>query len=194
MEREAAELLAAAQAQLAARRLAAAEELYSRLIARCAGPAAGAGRHLATALNDRGQIKYLRVEFAAAIEDYTAAIECQPGFEVPYYNRGLVLYRLGTGRAVGHASAVRPGALGPADPGRGRATRAALLRPARPVRRLPPAPPAWAARPAGSPPGGGEQPGALFYPKAHREPESNSLGFADGGTCLAWAGGGEGKR
>ncbi|XP_037247950.1 tetratricopeptide repeat protein 32 [Falco biarmicus] len=95
MEREAAELLAAAQAQLAARRLAAAEELYSRLIARCAGPAAGAGRHLATALNDRGQIKYLRVEFAAAIEDYTAAIECQPGFEVPYYNRGLVLYRLG---------------------------------------------------------------------------------------------------
>ncbi|XP_055666670.1 tetratricopeptide repeat protein 32 [Falco peregrinus] len=95
MEREAAELLAAAQAQLAARRLAAAEELYSCLIARCAGPAAGAGRHLATALNDRGQIKYLRVEFGAAIEDYTAAIECQPGFEVPYYNRGLVLYRLG---------------------------------------------------------------------------------------------------
>ncbi|NXR10120.1 TTC32 protein, partial [Semnornis frantzii] len=50
---------------------------------------------LATAFNDRGQIKYLRVEFAAAMEDYTAAIECQPGFEVPYYNRGLVLYRLG---------------------------------------------------------------------------------------------------
>ncbi|XP_054675949.1 tetratricopeptide repeat protein 32 isoform X2 [Grus americana] len=38
MEREAAELLAAAQAQLAARRLSAAEELYSRFIARCAGP------------------------------------------------------------------------------------------------------------------------------------------------------------
>ncbi|NXF34786.1 TTC32 protein, partial [Nyctibius bracteatus] len=53
--------------------------------------------HLATALNDRGQIKYFRVEFAAAMEDYTAAIECQPAFEVPYYNRGLVLYRLGTG-------------------------------------------------------------------------------------------------
>ncbi|PKK33589.1 tetratricopeptide repeat domain 32 [Columba livia] len=42
-----------------------------------------------------GHIKYLRVEFAAAMEDYTAAIQCQPGFEVPYYNRGLVLYRLG---------------------------------------------------------------------------------------------------
>ncbi|NXG24755.1 TTC32 protein, partial [Grallaria varia] len=50
---------------------------------------------LATALNDRGQVRYLRVEFAAALRDYTAAIECQPGFEVPYYNRGLVLYRLG---------------------------------------------------------------------------------------------------
>ncbi|KAM6355166.1 tetratricopeptide repeat protein 32 [Podargus strigoides] len=97
MEREAAELLAAAQAQLAARRLSAAEELYDRFIARCAGPAGGTAPagDLATALNNRGQIKYFRVEFAAAVEDYTAAIECQPGFEVPYYNRGLVLYRLG---------------------------------------------------------------------------------------------------
>ncbi|XP_065537767.1 tetratricopeptide repeat protein 32 isoform X2 [Lathamus discolor] len=97
MEREpaggATELLWAAQARLAARRLAEAEELYSRLIAHSVG--AGDDRHLATALNDRGHIKYLRVEFAAAMEDYTAAIECQPGFEVPYYNRGLVLYRLG---------------------------------------------------------------------------------------------------
>ncbi|NXK44536.1 TTC32 protein, partial [Chauna torquata] len=50
---------------------------------------------LATALNNRGQIKYFRVDFAAAVEDYTAAIESQPAFEVPYYNRGLVLYRLG---------------------------------------------------------------------------------------------------
>ncbi|XP_062462384.1 tetratricopeptide repeat protein 32 isoform X1 [Pezoporus occidentalis] len=124
MERERAggptKLLAAAQAQLAARRLAAAEELYSRFIDYGAGPGYVPGRrlwvcgtggpscrngcslsprsadhHLATALNDRGHIKYLRVEFAAAMEDYTAAIECQPGFEVPYYNRGLVLYRLG---------------------------------------------------------------------------------------------------
>ncbi|KAJ7408453.1 WD repeat-containing protein 35 [Willisornis vidua] len=54
-----------------------------------------AHRDLATALNDRGQVRYLRVEFAAAVRDYTAAIECQPGFEVPYYNRGLVRYRLG---------------------------------------------------------------------------------------------------
>uniref|UniRef100_A0A803YS06 Tetratricopeptide repeat domain 32 n=1 Tax=Meleagris gallopavo TaxID=9103 RepID=A0A803YS06_MELGA len=40
-------------------------------------------------------IKYLRVDFDAAMEDYTAAIQSQPVFEVPYYNRGLVLYRLG---------------------------------------------------------------------------------------------------
>ncbi|NXP00124.1 TTC32 protein, partial [Certhia brachydactyla] len=46
---------------------------------------------LATALNDRGQARYLRVEFAAAVQDFTAAIECQPGFEVPYYNRGLII-------------------------------------------------------------------------------------------------------
>ncbi|XP_030303759.1 tetratricopeptide repeat protein 32 [Calypte anna] len=92
MEREVAELLSAAGEQLSARRLSAAEELYSRFIARCP---AGAHRDLATALNNRGQVRYFRVEFAAAMEDYTAAIECQPGFEVPYYNRGLVLYRLG---------------------------------------------------------------------------------------------------
>ncbi|OXB54186.1 hypothetical protein ASZ78_010442 [Callipepla squamata] len=89
--RAAAELLAAAHAQLEARQLAAAEELYSRFIA----GGAGSGRDHATALNNRGQIKYLRVEFDAAVEDYTAAIESQPAFEVPYYNRGLVLYRLG---------------------------------------------------------------------------------------------------
>ncbi|XP_056344143.1 tetratricopeptide repeat protein 32 [Oenanthe melanoleuca] len=89
MAGEAAALLAAARAELRARRLSAAEELLSRCIA------GGAAGELATALNDRGQVRYLRVEFAAALQDFTAAIECQPGFEVPYYNRGLVRYRLG---------------------------------------------------------------------------------------------------
>ncbi|XP_025900727.1 tetratricopeptide repeat protein 32 [Nothoprocta perdicaria] len=93
MERGAAELLAAAHARLAARELAAAEELYGRFIA-CSAPGGG-GRDLATALNNRGHLRYLRVEFAAALEDYAAAIASQPDFEVPYYNRGLVLYRLG---------------------------------------------------------------------------------------------------
>lgn len=123
MQREAAaggsaELLAAAHALFAARRFEAAEELYGRFIAGGAGyggegrgwvrdttlPTAltaalsprRTGRDLATALNNRGQIKYLRVDFDAAMEDYTAAIQSQPAFEVPYYNRGLVLYRLGT--------------------------------------------------------------------------------------------------
>ncbi|XP_027311092.1 tetratricopeptide repeat protein 32 isoform X2 [Anas platyrhynchos] len=96
MQREAAALLAAAHTELAAQQLAAAEELYGRYIACCARAAPqGASRDLATAFNNRGHIKYLRVEFAAAMEDYAAAIESQPGFEVPYYNRGLVLYRLG---------------------------------------------------------------------------------------------------
>ncbi|XP_071296367.1 tetratricopeptide repeat protein 32 [Agelaius tricolor] len=92
MAGEAAALLAAARAELRARRLSEAEELFSRFIARSP---AGARSDLATALNDRGQVRYLRVEFAAAVQDFTAAIECQPGFEVPYYNRGLVRYRLG---------------------------------------------------------------------------------------------------
>ncbi|XP_059516663.1 tetratricopeptide repeat protein 32 [Myotis daubentonii] len=50
---------------------------------------------LATAYNNRGQIKYFRVDFCEAMEDYTSAIGVQPNFEVPYYNRGLILYRLG---------------------------------------------------------------------------------------------------
>ncbi|XP_068959114.1 tetratricopeptide repeat protein 32 isoform X8 [Petaurus breviceps papuanus] len=50
---------------------------------------------LATAYNNRGQIKYLRVDFSEAVEDYTAAIGALPRFEVPYYNRGLIFYRLG---------------------------------------------------------------------------------------------------
>ncbi|XP_035177204.1 tetratricopeptide repeat protein 32 isoform X2 [Oxyura jamaicensis] len=96
MQPEAAALLTAAHTELAAQQLAAAEELYGRYIACCARAAPqGASRDLATAFNNRGHIKYLRVEFAAAMEDYAAAIESQPGFEVPYYNRGLVLYRLG---------------------------------------------------------------------------------------------------
>ncbi|XP_021109181.1 WD repeat-containing protein 35 isoform X4 [Heterocephalus glaber] len=50
---------------------------------------------LATAYNNRGQIKYFRVDFYEAMDDYTSAIEVQPSFEIPYYNRGLILYRLG---------------------------------------------------------------------------------------------------
>ena len=50
---------------------------------------------LADAYNSRGQIRYLRVEFDEAIEDYTQAIKLDSNFAVPYYNRGQIHYRLG---------------------------------------------------------------------------------------------------
>uniref|UniRef100_A0A3B3HR99 Tetratricopeptide repeat domain 32 n=1 Tax=Oryzias latipes TaxID=8090 RepID=A0A3B3HR99_ORYLA len=50
---------------------------------------------LAAAYNNRGQIKYFRVDFYEAIEDYTSAIQADSQFEVPFYNRGLIHYRLG---------------------------------------------------------------------------------------------------
>ncbi|XP_077008271.1 tetratricopeptide repeat protein 32 [Tamandua tetradactyla] len=82
--------------------LADAEALYSAVLSECERAASGASagskcspEDLATAYNNRGQIKYLRVDFYEAMDDYTSAIEVQPNFEVPYYNRGLILYRLG---------------------------------------------------------------------------------------------------
>ncbi|CAK6434883.1 unnamed protein product [Pipistrellus nathusii] len=92
-----------AQAHFASGEHAEAEALYSAYIRQCAcAAAAGAPpgsecspEDLATAYNNRGQIKYFRVDFYEAMEDYTSAIRIQPDFEVPYYNRGLVLYRLG---------------------------------------------------------------------------------------------------
>ncbi|XP_030051448.1 tetratricopeptide repeat protein 32 [Microcaecilia unicolor] len=50
---------------------------------------------LAIRYNNSGHIKYLRVDFYGAMDDFTAAIEAKADFEVPYYNRGLILYRLG---------------------------------------------------------------------------------------------------
>ncbi|KAE8605171.1 hypothetical protein XENTR_v10015002 [Xenopus tropicalis] len=50
---------------------------------------------LAVAFNNRGQIKYFRVDFYEAMDDYTEAIRIKPSFEVAYYNRGLIKYRLG---------------------------------------------------------------------------------------------------
>lgn len=51
--------------------------------------------HLATAYNNRGQIKYFRVDFTEAVEDYTSAIQTDSPSETPFYNRGLIHYRLG---------------------------------------------------------------------------------------------------
>ncbi|XP_007107246.1 tetratricopeptide repeat protein 32 [Physeter macrocephalus] len=95
--------LALAQAHFQKGEYAEAETLYSAYVQQyaCAaseGEAPGSKcspEDLATAYNNRGQIKYFRVDFYEAMDDYTSAIEVQPNFEVPYYNRGLILYRLG---------------------------------------------------------------------------------------------------
>ena len=50
---------------------------------------------LVEAYNNRGQIKYRRVDFDGAIEDYTNALKLDNNFAVAYYNRGQIHYRLG---------------------------------------------------------------------------------------------------
>ena len=69
-------------------------ELYTKLIEaqlherRCT-------KALVEAYNNRGQIKYRRVDFDGAIEDYTNALKLDHNFAVAYYNRGQIHYRLG---------------------------------------------------------------------------------------------------
>lgn len=54
-----------------------------------------AKQRLALAYNNSGFLRYLRVDFAKAIEDYTASVGLNPDLSVAYYNRGTVHYRLG---------------------------------------------------------------------------------------------------
>ncbi|CAL1585808.1 unnamed protein product [Knipowitschia caucasica] len=72
-----------------------AEHLYSLFISHCVHHRNCSASDLATAYNNRGQIRYLRVDFTEAVQDYSCAIQAHGHFEVPYYNRGLVHYRLG---------------------------------------------------------------------------------------------------
>nr|XP_046229504.1 tetratricopeptide repeat protein 32 [Scatophagus argus] len=72
-----------------------AEELYTNFISSCLQSRGCVASNLATAYNNRGQIKYLRVDFHEAVDDYTSAIQADSQFEIPFYNRGLVHYRLG---------------------------------------------------------------------------------------------------
>ncbi|XP_073530218.1 tetratricopeptide repeat protein 32 [Phyllobates terribilis] len=88
-------LLHTANAELERRHLEAAEELYDQIIGRCQQNSTCSTEELSIAYNNRGQIKYFRVDFYEAMEDYTEAIRVNPKFEVPFYNRGLILYRLG---------------------------------------------------------------------------------------------------
>ena len=71
-------------------RLDEAFKLYTKLIEENSGY-----ENLAKAFNNRGQIKYLRVDFDEAIEDYTNAIKLDNSYAVAYYNRGQIHYRLG---------------------------------------------------------------------------------------------------
>ncbi|GAV03971.1 hypothetical protein RvY_14324 [Ramazzottius varieornatus] len=50
---------------------------------------------LALAYNNRGLVRYLLVDFDAAIQDFTSALQLDDQLAVAYYNRGLVHYRLG---------------------------------------------------------------------------------------------------
>lgn len=72
-----------------------AEELYTQFITSCLQSRNCEASDLGTAFNNRGQIKYLRVDFHEAIDDYTSAIQAHSRFEIPFYNRGLIHYRLG---------------------------------------------------------------------------------------------------
>ncbi|XP_020497188.1 tetratricopeptide repeat protein 32 [Labrus bergylta] len=72
-----------------------AEELFTKFISSCSQHRECEASNLATAFNNRGQIKYLRVDFREAVEDYTSAIKVDSSSETPFYNRGLIHYRLG---------------------------------------------------------------------------------------------------
>lgn len=52
-------------------------------------------KRVALAYNNRGQLKYLRVDFNEAVQDYNKALEYDPNFPACYYNRGTILYRMG---------------------------------------------------------------------------------------------------
>lgn len=50
---------------------------------------------LSVAYNDRGLVKYFKVDFYGAMDDYSRALEFNPQLTAAYYNRGLIHYRLG---------------------------------------------------------------------------------------------------
>ncbi|XP_028653244.2 tetratricopeptide repeat protein 32 [Erpetoichthys calabaricus] len=87
-------LLHSADEELRVRRLSEADRLYTQFIEVCKDRGCSV-EDLAIAYNNRGQVKYLRVDFYEAMDDYTSAITINKHFEIPYYNRGLIRYRLG---------------------------------------------------------------------------------------------------
>lgn len=95
MEEDNSQMLQHANSEFKKKNFKEAEELYTKFISSCLKSRACEAGDLATAYNNRGQIKYLRVDFHEAIEDYSSATEADSQFETPFYNRGLIHYRLG---------------------------------------------------------------------------------------------------
>ena len=58
------------------------------------GEQMGTRRALSFAYNERGQLKYLLVNFDGAVQDYTKAITLHPN-AIALYNRGQIYYRMG---------------------------------------------------------------------------------------------------
>ncbi|XP_004083497.1 tetratricopeptide repeat protein 32 [Oryzias latipes] len=95
MDKDTLQILQNAHTEFNTRNFNLAEGLYSKFISSCFRSSNCEAGKLAAAYNNRGQIKYFRVDFYEAIEDYTSAIQADSQFEVPFYNRGLIHYRLG---------------------------------------------------------------------------------------------------
>ncbi len=55
---------------------------------------------VALAYNNRGHLRYLKVDFTEAVSDYTAALQHCHSIAVIFYNRGLIHYRLGNEDAI----------------------------------------------------------------------------------------------
>ena len=58
-------------------------------------------KNIALGYNNRGFIRYNRVDFDEAIEDYTDALKFDQSLYFTYYNRGLIHYRLGRFNKLG---------------------------------------------------------------------------------------------
>ncbi|MGH0123713.1 UNVERIFIED_CONTAM: hypothetical protein FKN15_019416 [Acipenser sinensis] len=95
MDKEMLSILQEADSEFHKQHFKEAERLYSQFITDCAESRNCSTDDLAVAYNNRGQVKYLRVDFYDAMEDYTSAIRAKKDFAIPYYNRGLIRYRLG---------------------------------------------------------------------------------------------------
>ncbi|XP_019908568.1 tetratricopeptide repeat protein 32 [Esox lucius] len=95
MEQDSCTTLERAHVEFKKRNFLLAEELYTKYLTSCLQTRNCDAGDLAIAYNNRGQIKYFRVDFHEAMEDYGSAIDSNCQFEVPYYNRGLIRYRLG---------------------------------------------------------------------------------------------------